>query len=91
MPADPHPPGVPAPRSERQLTTAEAAVLLGIDEGALWRPLDDTGQIPHNRQATISRDNTAIALEHNSSGKTPSKILDRLKTISLYSPRWAAE
>ncbi|MDA1265156.1 MAG: hypothetical protein O2816_08785 [Planctomycetota bacterium] len=43
MPADPHPPGLPAQNPQRQLTTSEAAVLLGIDEGVLWRLLDDTG------------------------------------------------
>ena len=47
MPADSFHTGVPTPHNERLVTTSEASVLLGVDEGALWRLLDDSGVRVH--------------------------------------------
>ena len=65
MPADPHPPGTspvpwPGPNPGRLVTTSEAAVLLGLDEGALWRLLDDSGVRVHVMQ---ERDGQKVAIE----------------------------
>jgi hypothetical protein len=47
MPADSYPFGVPAPCHDRLVTTSEAAVLLGVDEGALWRLMEEAGVRSH--------------------------------------------
>ncbi len=43
MSADAFPPGQALPRPQRLVTTSEAAVLLQVDEGTLWRLLDESG------------------------------------------------
>lgn len=45
--ADSSLPGLPHLRNDRLVTTSEAAVLLEVDEGALWRLLDECGVRVH--------------------------------------------